>query len=202
MLGTVSMKNKYFLLTVLLAILFFLTLLIFATIYFRSHPAQIKTNDSLTPVERSNTLDWKTYTNASEKFSFKYPSDFVESKSWRQNQVTFVNDQYTLITSVDEKSEGLSLWIADIQKSLKNHEPNVAEKHTWNSLQNSYDAYLESRMSAEGTFERNVFIITKDGLITFRLSADTTLPGNEEPEVYTNVEELMDQILLTIEFGK
>ena len=144
--------------------------------------------------EVPGTSDWKTYTNASEKFSFKYPSDFVEAKSLNQGQVNFENDQYILSASVEKEPGGFSMWIAAIKESLKNHELGVAEKHT-----GSYDAYLESRMSAGGTFERNVFVITKDGLIFLTLSADTTLPGNKEPEVYTNVEQLMDQILATAE---
>lgn len=142
------------------------------------------------------TTDWKTYKNGQDSFIFKYPSDFSLIKTASLSEVVMGNSNNTLSVEWNRNVSEYKDWINDIKDDIKKED----EPHVKMSMIDNNEVFFESRMSAEGVFERNVIFLLDKSIIHLNLSADTGLKGNEEPDIYSKVEDLADLIISTFKF--
>ena len=125
---------------------------------------------------------------------FKYPQDYEGEKKGNDLFIAY-NHQLSASIMLVKDPEKYEDWIKTIREDISRNDVSVKKQQF-----ERYQAYFESRMSAEGIFERNCFVMAGDDLIILTVSADTRLFGNEEPEIYGKVEQLADQIFSTFMF--
>lgn len=154
-------------------------------------------NYKIADQNNSNLVNWETYRSKdfSSNFQFQYPGDF---ETYQEKGFFAKNEQYSLnLTLIENTTENPEYndWIEQIKKDVENDSENSKME-----INPKYTTYLTSRMSAEGIFERIIFVVFNEKIIYLNLSADTRLPGNEEPQIYGKLEQIADQILSTFKF--
>jgi len=125
-------------------------------------------------------------------FKFKYPRGY---KLQEQEDDHFIadNQQTKIYVNLIKDVAKYESWIQMIKENLDSNSPSVDIQKV-----GQYTVYLESRMTAEGIFERNCFITLSDKLIKLTVA---TNGESEEPKIYKEVEQLADQILNTFDFN-
>jgi len=137
----------------------------------------------------------QSYSFPLHSYTFLYPKEF-KGPADANHQLTATSSKYTLTTRWDEDASGSSAkTIAKIQAKFDQKDPSVMIKtKILPDGKTTWKFYFESLMSGNSYFIRNVYVPWDTGFILLSVSADTNLPGNQEPEVYTTVENLTDQI--------
>jgi len=152
-----------------------------------------KTTPSAAP-QAQKAEKMATYTDQDNLYQFQYPDTFkVTNQS--KGKFTTQNDQYVLTSEYITETKNWDSWIEEIREKVKNKDLSVSP-----TTVGGKEVLAESGMGAGSIFDRNVFVIDNDNIIHISISADVTVAGNEEPEVYTEVEELADQIVRSLEF--
>jgi len=142
--------------------------------------------------------DWETYINKDYGYSFKYPADFVLSENPSLNIMSASSSNssnYSIFVESGLNISDFEPWMGRIQEDVDSNGLSAKIE-----LIDNKKAYFQSRMSAEGIFERNVFIVLDKSIIWVSVQADTSVKGNEEPAIYSKIERLVDSILSTFEF--
>jgi hypothetical protein len=113
---------------------------------------QTKTPVSPTPAPKDKTANWKTYTNAQYGFEFKYPANYVVTKTPGENNkfVTFSVDHFQVIVypgdlSLDAfiKDQAQNYLISNYQKI--NFAGQSAYEGIDQGMTNAYVIYLKNK---------------------------------------------------------
>jgi hypothetical protein len=149
------------------------------------------------PINRSETSDEIVSDSSSNIYSdsvieFMYPNDFLEANS-SNSKFSAKNDLYQLYFNWDANPNRYDTTTKEIETEFKAGELSSKVENI-----NGRKIYFESVMSGNGFYSRNAYIPYNGGVIYFELSADTSLKGNEEPEIYDTVEVLLNKIINSI----
>jgi hypothetical protein len=187
-------SNKPFLLLIVIPILL-ISSLVNLYLFLQNQTLQHQLDDAaLTPPNLEVSSTPQRYQHPTYPFSFTYTASYNLDET-NFDAISLTNGNLTSTLS----------WIVDAS-SLETTLNAINEKAAAGDLAHSiapvagYPAYHESQMSAEGSFERHSYIETNGSLLHITTVADTHLPGNEEPEIYTTVESHHNQLLSTLTF--
>lgn len=160
-----------------------------------SLPALTSSPTSTPTTTAAPATNMKIYQDQTHQYQFQYPDTFMEIES-EQNMFTAESNQYTLSSQYYTDSSSLDQWLESIREANIKNDLRVSIKTA-----NGREILAESRMGSGSLFERNVFILDGDNVLRITLSADVTIKGNEEPEVYAAVEDLAATITNTVKFN-
>jgi hypothetical protein len=127
-------------------------------------------------------------------FTYSLPTGFILNDTdpdniWISNENISINLKY-----VDD-ADTLAADIASIIDQVAANNPGASQ-----SQLGTFNAYTSQMMSAEGVFSQYTYLDMGDSYLHLETSADTNLPGNEEPAIYDTVGQTHDQFLYSLSF--
>lgn len=128
-------------------------------------------------------------------YSFMYPGQFTQVNKdnfefYAENGIYFITADFIKDYSSYNK------WLLDIKSELKTKSPQVSS-----AVVQGKEVLFESRMSAEGTFERNVFVETNNGLIRITVNGTAENTNQNEETIISVVEDIATDVANSLEFN-